>query len=163
MPAAAARLRMCVCAHKGREGGSHCHGNADKYKYAGTHRSLCLAPKFSLSSSSEATSIKTHPGAVGSPVTVTSRGPLPGLDAPMAFSPLLLAAGPSWGGGCRRTPAWGRRRDMRSAAAPLPAVPAPAGDTDMAAPHEPSLPGHHFCSSLLLIPSHFCMVSLLCV
>jgi len=58
-----------------------------------------------LGSSSQAKIIKTHPGAAGSPVPVTSHRPLPGLDVCVPFSPFLLAARavPSQGGGCWRT------------------------------------------------------------
>lgn len=39
---------MCACSAQGREGGSHRHGNADKYKYASKRHSL-LALRFSSS------------------------------------------------------------------------------------------------------------------
>lgn len=129
MPAAAC-ARVRVRAHGEREGGSYCHGNADKYKYIDA-RWLCRAPESALSNSS--TSKHTRGGEV--PVTVTSLGPcdgdipqspamvtslspLPGLDAHVPSSPLLLTIGPGWGGGCWRTPALGRQWDLASSAAP---------------------------------------------
>lgn len=117
VPAAAARLRMCVCAHEGREGGSHCHGNADKYKYASTHRSHRNSLSEQQLRGKERQN--TTEGQRGPPVTVTAHGPLPGLDAHMVFSPLLLDAGPSWGGRCRRTPTPGEAAGHGSGSCPV--------------------------------------------
>lgn len=113
----------------------------------------------SRSSSSEAKSVKTHRGAAGSPCDGDSpRSPAwPGC--PHGFlAPLARCwAELGWKVPEDHNPGGGSGTRVRQLPHCRRGTPTRQRCTS------PPLPGHHFCSSLLLIPSHFCGVSLLCV